>query len=433
MKKLDRKRKTILIFLARKRGYRNALKRWWRRIRKIQKVDSKKELRNSSLCHYYDRSVCSMGRKQPKNISRPEVPQNFSFIENCEKTCIFLNDLVSSVQNNKTKKIYLDQSKCTNIDLCAETVTAVLLKDIGDNYKIKLQGKYPDDYELKRVVCASGITKYLKVVNYNPEDMCLFPIVKGRKVKSQANESPSKDIEADKLINYINECLNKCGWQIVKDSKAKFAKAFVEILDNAEEHSQKINWWITAYSKELASKKIECHLVLFNFGISVYQSMQKLPLENALRTRIEGLIKKHQGKHFFSKKWDDETLWTLYSLQEGSSRFYAQGEENKDRGQGLSDLIQFFQEIGESDDGETPVMVMVSGNVYIKFDNDYKIVKRNKNGNERRQIAFNHSNSLEEPPDKNKVMKLSSTFPGTLYSFKFIIDDKHLQKLQKEK
>ncbi|MBR2090041.1 MAG: hypothetical protein IJ905_06705 [Fibrobacter sp.] len=304
------------------------------------------------------------------------------------------------------------------------------IKDLNDaerKKKINLWGYYPKDDDLMRIVCASGVTKYLGISSLNPQDMLLFELREGRRTKSTATTSTEKEIQSGKLIEYLDDCLKTCGWELKKAGKRYLSCIVAEILDNAEGHSKTSNWWINAYLKNTGNKTGECHLVIFNFGIPIYESMKDvMSIESPLNGDITRLINQHSSRKFFSRVWDENVLLTLYSLQEGVS---SKLSTDPTRGNGLADLVQFFQKIGKSADKD-PVMVLISGDVFIKFDNVYEMKIVSDNGNKRRQIAFNATNSLMDPPDPDKVKKIKRYFPGTLYSFKFYIDNDYMEKLQ---
>jgi len=384
--------------------------------------------------HFYKDKIEQLSQKKkskPTNSMDCKVPSNFSFLENCEETCDFFERIALHSDNNKVKKIFFDQGNCKNIDLCAESVAAVLLKDLSKEKRIVLRGSYPMDENLKHIVRASGVTKYLKISNDCPDDMIIFDMKEGRKTAVKPNISTEKELQSSKLIEHLNRCLINCGWKLKNSGKEHLGKIIGEVLDNAECHSKRPLWWINAYLRTIGEKKGECQLVIFNFGRSIYESMQDLPIDNDLRKEIELLVAEHSKKKFFSQSWDKEVLWTLYSLQEGVSRFSG-SKNSKDRGQGLPDLIEFFQQIGKCD-GKEPVMALISGNTFIKFDNDYLISIKEADGARRRQIAFNKANDLHIPPDSTKVVKLKHFFPGTICSFKFYIDNKYLESLKNGK
>lgn len=433
LKKIDLKKKALLVKLSIARGFCNAKKR-----RRKKLCNYNEHSLKSKHCSFYFDQIQTFCNKSKRNCNSVDlhVPENFSIIENCDNTLEIFDKLVCSVDNNKVKNIRLDQSRCQNIDLCAETVAAVLLKDVNSiskKKKVKICGNFPLDDNLMKIVGASGVTKYLGISSYNPPDMLLFDLREGRKSKSVANQSTEKEIQAGKLIDYLNLCLNRIDWELNRSGKQYLGKIIAEVLDNAECHSKRSSWWINAYLKTNGPETGECHLVIFNFGMPIAESLREVLFKETqhektlkLRTALNDLIKQHSKRKLFSAQWDENVLLTLYSLQEGVS---SKLERDSTRGNGLTDLIEFFQLIGKSQDKE-PVMALLSGDVFIKFDNEYELKHVKGQDSDRRQIAFNKENSLSLPPDVKKVKKIKHYFPGTLYSFKFYIDKQYMEILK---
>ncbi len=44
-------------------------------------------------------------------------------------------------------------------------------------------------------------------------------------------------------------------------------------------------------------------------------------------------------------------------------------------------------------------------------------------------VAFNQTNDLEEPPDYKYVYRLPTSFPGTIVSIDFTLDEEYLNKV----
>jgi hypothetical protein len=92
-------------------------------------------------------------------------------------------------------------------------------------------------------------------------------------------------------------------------------------------------------------------------------------------------------------------------------------------------MIEFFQNLGRKDDAKLePKMCLLSGSAYILFDSRYKMLSEPVDNEMRSTIAFNSTNSLLDPPDKNNVKKIHGHFPGTIVSLKFFLDKKYLSQ-----
>jgi hypothetical protein len=160
-----------------------------------------------------------------------------------------------------------------------------------------------------------------------------------------------------------------------------------------------------------------CHLVLFNFGDTIFESLQQNSTSYEMREKIIGLVKHHTDRNFFDfskRKWQEESLWTLYALQDGVSR-YKSTEGGEDRGKGTVRMLEALAGLS----AEQRQMVIVSGSTCIQIDGTYTIQEGPIDGNAQKTIAFNSQNSLLDPPDERAVRSLDARFPGTLISLRF--------------
>ena len=86
--------------------------------------------------------------------------------------------------------------------------------------------------------------------------------------------------------------------------------------------------------------------MIFNFGDSIYESLQRKDTPASLKEQIADFmsgILRFSGTSKATME-TEETLWTLYALQEGVSRF-TDTPEGVDRGNGTIRMIQFFTEV----------------------------------------------------------------------------------------
>ena len=146
-----------------------------------------------------------------------------------------------------------------------------------------------------------------------------------------------------------------------------------------------------------------------------------------MKRELQELSEVHHKRGLFGTSWSRENLWTLYSLQEGVSRFRDQ-PGGSDRGQGTVKLIDFFQRLGKTLDGQKPQMCILSGSTHILFDGTYEMRAVTKGHEKRQIISFNESNDLWERPDDRYVKSIRGVFPGTLISMSFFLDRKYLER-----
>jgi hypothetical protein len=236
------------------------------------------------------------------------------------------------------------------------------------------------------------------------------------------------------------------GYRLRDEQMSTLVDLIAEVLGNAEEHSGRPNtasspaWYAIGYHKRSAdpAKGGECHIVLFNFGDSIFQSLNSPETSDMLKKEISNLADVHRASGFFeliaevakgllllrTQFWKEDALWTLYALQEGVSRFRHQ-PGNEDRGNGTVRMIEFFRKLASS----KPKMVILSGRTWILFDGTHSLKTIVKDGEERKVIAFNAENDLSLPPESKYVRTLDRHFPGTLVSLKFTLRSEDLAKV----
>jgi len=367
------------------------------------------------------------------------IPETFSFIDNPVGTLSTLYRLRSAVESTTTKEIFFDHSRCKMLDLCASVVADVLVlrgklqrRLRGQNFAAS--GTFSSDPSVNVLLKASGILKHLGVrgAPLPPEvqkRLKLCPLHTGK--PSQPSKSSEGEIASTELTRFFDNCLSTEKYALRHDWQSKLISLITEVLDNSEQHASRDRYWHTiGHFNHLENEPGgDCHIVIFNFGDSIYESLKRKDTPESLKQQIADLASRHRSRGFLGfqqPKWQEETLWTLYALQEGVSRF-TDTPEGVDRGNGTIRMIQFFTELA----GEQPKMVLVSGQTYVLFDGTYALRDRLMTGGEQRKIiAFNEENDLERPPDARFVRHLPLKFPGTLVSLRFILHQDHLKRVR---
>ena len=128
-------------------------------------------------------------------------------------------------------------------------------------------------------------------------------------------------------------------------------------------------------------------------------------------------MKALSGRYTERKFWklhrfDEESLWTLYSLQDGVTSVSPQ--EYSQRGNGSLRFIESFFNLKNMDrEDKLSKMVLQSGHTNIVFDGTYGTAERVVNKHRYRVMTFNQSNDIEEVPDTKFVKRTDFYFPGT--------------------
>lgn len=367
------------------------------------------------------------------------VPKIFSFIDNAAETTETLDQLRDAGNDKFVRQIHIDHTRCEKLDLCASVVMDVLiLRAQGQRRKahgLLLSGTLSGRPDVDTMVRASGILKQIghpASTLVDQEKVIVCDLFQGS--PGDPRRSTRAEIAATRLTEYFDRCLCQENYTLNSQGKNYISSLISEVIANAEEHSYRGRgklWYTIAHYNRLPDEGGgECHIVLFNFGESIYESFLREETSETLREEIGALTERHRKRGFLGMgvaKWNEETLWTLYAPQEGVSRLRGT-PGGEDRGNGTIEMIQFFSSLAT----ESRAMVLVSGSAYILFDGTYNLRSEPVGDETRKIIAFNADNSLELPPDGQFVRSLPLAFPGTLVSMRFVLKEAHLRELEEE-
>jgi len=368
-----------------------------------------------------------------------EIPVSFSISENPNESIDILKKIFYFGSQLSTDEIEIDHSKCINLEIAASTIMDVIVLAItqhhrNNRHKIVIKGKLPRSDRAKDIFMASGLPAHMKLffdtdVKTDKSSMELFKLING------AYRSGISDSVSTRLTEYIMKCMRTQGYTLTASGMNSLSVLFGEVLNNCELHAgDKCCWFALGHYQTWVDNGDygEMQLVIFDFGDTFYESLKK---NSSVETRrkLDYLTEKH--REFFSKKWDPEMLYTLFSFQEGISRLRDSNRVgNVKRGTGTIRLIENFSKIGKAYDAHKPLMTVTSGATHIKFNDKYSLRSEGFDDvvfgrNTRKIIAFNSNNSIFEPPDENNVIKLKEFFPGTVISMDFFFDKKYLQEI----
>ncbi|WP_020597188.1 hypothetical protein [Spirosoma panaciterrae] len=160
-----------------------------------------------------------------------------------------------------------------------------------------------------------------------------------------------------------------------------------------------------------------------NFGDTIYEKFKdpKCPNQTVVK-QMQRLSETYTRKRWFSKaEFEEETLWTLYALQEGVT-----SHKDWKRGNGSIRFIDsFFSLKGDTEYDNLSSMTIISGNTRIIFDGSYQIetkeIIRDGKTHRFKVMPFNQTGDIEEQPDKKLVKFVPDYFPGTMLSAKICI------------
>jgi hypothetical protein len=365
------------------------------------------------------------------------VPETFSLLDNEKESFRFLSDIFYILCNQTAQEVTIDFYKCEKIDPDASACLDLIVKDFINYFEacrkrgvpahvIKIRAENYDKDSIKRVLFSIGAFTNLKGFKINYPDIVTCPL---KISENNPENSGEKEVEITNLVDYINQCVNRMGKNLTSKAFREFSQIIGEVLTNAEEHSTTPYRYSIGYFQQFDNSEGHfgyINFVIMNYGQTIYEKFKGPECENsAVKNRMEELSSNFTKKGFFSPRdFEEETLWTLYSLQEGVT------STNEKRGNGSIRFIDSFfklKGIGEQAD-KFSKLKLLSGNSRIIFDGTYPIIETKKETGESFQLmAFNESGDIENKPDKNFVRFARNFFPGTILTSRIVIDDEDLK------
>ena len=418
------------------------LKKEWhdRRSRKILKRKSKNRIKkitkhNNDVSHVIGAESLNyfFNKGFKKKISTSKkieltAPRIFAMDENVDETLEFLKKVIYAVTRNTTKSLFIDYSKIEKISLSASLILDLILMDAQkyayeNRYgeKFEITGKLNDKSDISVLLKANGFIPHLGFDVKKDDDVVSLDFVRG-KAEVEDNEDA-----ASKILIYFKDCIKKHKYELTREAEVKFAKLLGEVIDNCTLHpGENGRWYALGFYHHKGDRGI-CHIAIVSLGRTIYESFKKSELSDEMRKGLSDKYKMHAK--YFDDNWNEETLYTWLSLQNGVSRMRdSKVEENSNRGVGTVDMMESFQTIGKGMGKYKPIFNIVSGNASINFDFDqYPIETMERSGDKHKIITFNKEKSLDFKPDNKNVYINKNYFPGTIFTMEFCIDPKYLE------
>ncbi len=351
--------------------------------------------------------------------------ENFSFLENPIGTMNMLSEMVKLNSCAANNDIHFTDPICW--DMAPYMVLNLLENDLESE---RIRGGTVTPFVRKIL----EETDFAKHFNMNTEgeldqNLEIWPIKIDSCKQSgpdsyKDNSSPHAAL-AERFTGQIENWLKETGFALTDEGIRLLMCMIGEVLNNAILHSSEEiggEAWISGFMLKTKNPAGEveyaCHISILNLGKTIFESMQQC--EPTIRGRIEQLIKTHRPKFRLRKHWTPEGLWTLYALQDGVT---SMGKKNDPRGgRGLMDMITFFSDIGRSHNSK---LAIISGGIAINIS-DPNPLEDNRG---MRRLALNDENDLAKAPKKEYMKVLRKPFPGTILTWRFFLNPKHLEKL----
>ncbi|MGP8217208.1 MAG: hypothetical protein ACLQQ4_16680 [Bacteroidia bacterium] len=397
----------------------------------IQYIASKKEaFRNTT--------------KVKGDFSTFTMPKIFSLTENYDESFDILKRLFNVLYYQSASEVFIDYQYCERIDVDASICMDIILGEFIVHFthcrkvghKVKVKKIAPINYEnesIKKILFSIGSFASIGGLNLSYPDVIPFKLrfsfIKNPKASQQ------REIDLTKLVDYVETCMRKMNKTLTAEAENSLFKVLGEVLINAEEHSsgdKRFSIGCFLDSNENGEHVGIFNLVILNFGNTIYEkfSSPDCPNKNVVE-EMRNLSERYTKKGLFTRaEFQEETLWTLYALQEGVT-----SKADWNRGNGSIRFIEsFFKLKGDNNKDDISYLSIVSGNTRITFDGSYRLIEKVKGHNHRKykMMTFNHSGDLEEKPDKKFVNFAENYFPGTIISAKICLKESNTELISNE-
>jgi len=367
-----------------------------------------------------------------KDDGHLQIPKIFSLIDNSVESFEFLKRLFVILLGQKSEKVILDYGKCERIDVDASICMDVILADFikyfnrckDRGHEVRTKFIVPKNFEnpqIMRILFSIGAYRNIAQIEIKFPDIIALPVLIGN--QDDTNRWGKCEIDATKIVEYIKKCIDRMHRTLSPDSEDSMYKVLGEIITNAEEHGTLKYRYAIGFFQEIEDSDDHFGIFnfsIFNFGETIYQKFKSPSCENKkVVDQMTDLSSLYTDKKWLRKaEFEEETLWTLYALQEGVT------SKERKRGNGSIQFIEnFFKLKGDMTKDNISSMVVVSGNTRIIFDGTYSIIKKPQGGVEKpfKMITFNESGEISEVPNKKFVTFAPHFFPGVLISARILI------------
>ncbi len=347
----------------------------------------------------------------------------------------FIRQLFDCLYHERVVDLLIDYQKCQRIDIDAQVYMDVLLREFIQYYKscdrlrIKrhVQTIVPINYkedQIAKVLFSVGGMRLFSKLDIHFSDVIPLPLQIGNRKNRRSTES--RDLEITRIVDYVVASLRDVGRELTENAETQLYKVVGEALINASEHATtNYRYAVGYFQKQVQDADVlgTLQLVIMNFGDTIYQKFKDLRCPNKVAVRqMEHLSETYTRRSLFkAAKFEEETLWTLYALQEGVT-----SHKEWRRGNGSIRFIQsFFGLKGDMACDSESKMTILSGSARIIFDGTYQIVnqevERNGKPVKHKIMPFNSTNSLHDSPDNKFVKFVADHFPGTMLSARICI------------
>jgi len=367
------------------------------------------------------------------------VPKVFSLTANPNESFLFLKRLFVAVYKDIFSISTLDYDQCETLDIDAQMCLDIVLSEFLEYYKTCGRRKIKTTFQrfeprnftksaIGKILFSIGTFENIGRNRVTLPDIVPFHLIRGDNFRHTAGAE--REVETTKMVDYIVERYAEMNRTLTWQALNRLSKVIGEILGNAGEHSQRQYRYAIGYFEKTKVKDVEhgiFNFAILSFGTTIYETFKQRESEGwHIISTMKELSEKYTKRLFFLKgSFEEETLWTLYALQEGVTSV-----PEKKRGNGSINFIEsFFSLKGDMANDNSSFLAIMSGNTRITFNGEYQIVEKSRGEGEEpfKMMTFNASGNIEDKPDSKYVTFADNFFPGTLITAKICINFNNIE------
>lgn len=369
--------------------------------------------------------------------SRIYIPCEFSFRENFDGSMDVFKNIISSYIYGHGNLI-VDFSNCKHTCISTFTLLDLILSELyslkakynkGLYHSIlKMIQIFPSNFDIKtnKYIHSFG---YLNL-KFDEEDSYFLPLRLHRGKQRKKYQENRKTTVLKYIVDYINVALAGIGKSLTITGSNTIEQLVSEILNNAEDHSIKNSEWfvngISFLEKQHGQKVVELNLSIINFGLSMYEGFEDTKIKNIENYSIvKKKYEKHRELFTATNKFEKESLYVLYMLNEGISRLKF---EEESRGNGTMQFLEAFillGSFGSSNPDFNSQLNIISGHTVLTCDNEFKPYVEG----DFRKLSLNKEKKLSLLPNKEYLRYNKEYFPGTILECKIYLNEDYFNEV----
>ena len=454
-------RKNITDRIGRKRHQKN-LKRKKKKLRKLRSLRNAHDLYKNVIevkDSFLSETLVFLKNSTNTELLQPDfyssedfnrkkvfiVPKVFSLVESPNPTYRFIKDVINSIYHNKVVQLELDYRNAKTVHIGAQLVLDILLREMF-NYAKDLSKKGShlsslssvsainiNNVDIRKMLYSIGSFAIHRNMARNFPDIIPYRLCEFKKSSLTGDvlfniEKKEKDVT--QMVDYVISSLARMNKELTSDSIEDLSIIIGEILINAEEHSQFNHRYSIGYFQEFGKDGDKFgifNLAILNFGWTIYDKFKDpdCPRPDIVEQMLD-LSEKYTKKKLFSSDIKEETLWTLYALQEEVTS--VSKVKNEKRGNGSIKFIEsFFNLKGDKKVDRISRLALLSGNTSIVFDGTYGVQSVVKQGESFKVMTFNDTHDISDKPSAKYVKYVPNYFPGTIITAQILINKDDLK------